>query len=101
MGVQELLDYFSSYATVKPRHLYGAEGHLGISLLIFESSTVGYLEAERLHKHFLEKGTGREAWEHRSELPCLGGEHQLYGYLATMDDVELFNQHSRGLLLSF
>ncbi|KAL8159139.1 hypothetical protein V2J09_000676, partial [Rumex salicifolius] len=96
MGVQELLDYFNSYAAVKTRHLYGPEGHQGISLLIFENSTVGYIEAERLHKHFLELGTGREAWEQWSKFSDDGGRHRLFGYLATKDDVELFNQHSRG-----
>lgn len=101
MGVQELLECFGSFATVKARHLYGPQGHLGTSLLIFESTPVGYLEAERLHKHFLEQGTGREAWEQRCKLSCHEEGHQLYGYLATKDDVELFNQHSRGLLLFF
>ncbi|KAH1067831.1 hypothetical protein J1N35_032818 [Gossypium stocksii] len=54
MGNQELLDYLSSYAAVKARHSYGPQGHRGMSLLIFESTARGYLEADRLHKHFAE-----------------------------------------------
>ena len=35
MGNQELLEYFSSYAAVKARHLYGPLEHYGTSVLIF------------------------------------------------------------------
>ncbi|KAL8235173.1 hypothetical protein R6Q59_021273 [Mikania micrantha] len=38
MGNPELLDYFSSYEAVKARHSYGPKGHMGMSVLIFESS---------------------------------------------------------------
>ncbi|KAL8166280.1 hypothetical protein V2J09_007779 [Rumex salicifolius] len=96
MGNQELVNYFSNYSPVKARHSYGPQGHRGISLLLFESSVVGYLEAERLHKHFLEQGTGRDAWEKRRNLFCSGGRRQLYGCLATKDDVQFFNQHCQG-----
>ena len=44
MGNQELLDYFGEYAATKARHSYGPAGHRGISVLIFESSAVGYME---------------------------------------------------------
>ncbi|MBA0690184.1 hypothetical protein Goari_007877, partial [Gossypium aridum] len=96
MGNQELLDYFSSYAAVKARHSYGPQGHRGMSLLIFESTARGYLEAERLHKHFAEQGTDREAWEHRQVLFYPGGTRQLYGYMANKEDLDIFNQHSQG-----
>lgn len=96
MGNQELVDYFSSYSPVKARHSYGPQGHRGISLLLFENSAVGYLAAERLHKHFLEQGTGREAWERRPNFFSYGGKRQLYGCLATKDDLEFFNQHCQG-----
>ncbi|MBA0657599.1 hypothetical protein Goklo_009879 [Gossypium klotzschianum] len=96
MGNQELLDYFSSYAAVKARHSYGPQGHRGMSLPVFESTARGYLEAERLHKHFAEQGTDREAWEHRQVLFYPGGTRQLYGYMANKEDLDIFNQHSQG-----
>ncbi|PPD92341.1 hypothetical protein GOBAR_DD10706 [Gossypium barbadense] len=96
MGNQELLDYFSSYAAVKARHSYGPQGHRGMSVLIFESTARGYLEAERLHKHFAEQGTHREAWERRRVLFYPGGKRQLYGYMAMKEDLDSFNQHSQG-----
>ncbi|KAH8479893.1 hypothetical protein Peur_024645 [Populus x canadensis] len=96
MGNQELLDYFSGYAAVKARHSYGPQGHRGMSILIFESSARGYLEAERLHKHFAEQGTDRNAWDRRRVLFYQGGKRQLYGYMALKEDLDLFNQHSQG-----
>ncbi|KAE9444909.1 hypothetical protein C3L33_23193, partial [Rhododendron williamsianum] len=63
MGNQELLDSFSSYSAVKARHAYGPQGHRGMSVLIFENSAMGFLEAERLHNHFQEQGTDRDAWD--------------------------------------
>ncbi|XVE83477.1 hypothetical protein DITRI_Ditri16bG0091200 [Diplodiscus trichospermus] len=96
MGNQELLDYFSSYAAVKARHSYGPQGHRGMSVLIFESTARGYLEAERLDKHFSEQGTHREAWQRRQVLFYPGGKRQLYGYMATKEDLDSFNQHSQG-----
>ncbi|CAK7328573.1 unnamed protein product [Dovyalis caffra] len=96
MGNQELLDYFSGYAAVKARHSYGPQGHRGMSILIFESSARGYLEAERLHKHFSDQGTDRNAWDRRRILFYQGGKRQLYGYMALKEDLDLFNQHSQG-----
>ncbi|KVH93617.1 protein SUPPRESSOR OF GENE SILENCING 3 [Cynara cardunculus var. scolymus] len=96
MGNQELLDYFGSYAAVKARHSYGPKGHRGMSLLIFESTAVGYTEAERLSKHFEHQGTDRDAWDHRRNLFYPGGKRQLYGYMATKRDLDVFNQHSPG-----
>lgn len=96
MGNQELLDYFGSYEAVRARHSYGPKGHRGMSVLIFESSAVGYTEAERLSKHFEHQGTDRDAWNHRPILFYPGGKRQLYGYLATKQDLDLFNQHCQG-----
>ncbi|XP_048327694.1 protein SUPPRESSOR OF GENE SILENCING 3 isoform X1 [Ziziphus jujuba] len=95
MGNQELLDYFSSYEAAKARHSYGPQGHRGMSVLIFEASAGGYLEAERLHKHFAEQGTDRNAWDRRRSMFHPGGERQLYGYLALKEDLDIFNQHSQ------
>jgi hypothetical protein len=97
MGNQELLDYFSSYAAIKARHSYGPQGHRGMSVLIFEASAGGYLEAERLHKHFAEQGTDREAWGRRSRVLFYQGvKRQLYGFMAMKEDLDMFNQHSQG-----
>lgn len=98
MGNQELLECFGSYAAVKARHSYGPQGHRGMSVLIFENSATGYLEAERLDKHFQEQKTDRDAWDHRPVifLPGGGGKRQLYGYMAKKEDLDIFNQHSHG-----
>ncbi|GAB4855789.1 Protein SUPPRESSOR OF GENE SILENCING 3 [Ancistrocladus abbreviatus] len=68
MGNQELLDYFSSYAAIKARHSYGPKGHRGTSVLLFESSPKGYLEAEWLHRQFLAQGTGRDGWNQQTRV---------------------------------
>ncbi|KAK9095791.1 hypothetical protein Sjap_021288 [Stephania japonica] len=94
MGKQELLNYFSGYNAVKARHSYGPQGHRGMSVLIFESSAIGYLEAERLHKHFSEQGRDRDAWD--QQLFFRGGQRQLYGYMARKEDVDSFNKHFHG-----
>ncbi|XP_065875051.1 protein SUPPRESSOR OF GENE SILENCING 3 [Euphorbia lathyris] len=96
MGNQELLKYFEGYAAVRARHSYGPQGHRGMSVLIFESSATGYLEAERLHKHFEEQRTDRNAWDRRRVLFHHGGKRQLYGYMALKEDLDFFNQHSQG-----
>ncbi|KAK4567256.1 hypothetical protein RGQ29_003172 [Quercus rubra] len=95
MGNQELLDYFSSYDAVKARHAYGPQGHRGMSLLIFEASARGYLEAERLHKHFAGQGTDRNAWERNRVRFSAGGNRQLYGYMAMKEDLDIFNEHTK------
>ncbi|KAK9078488.1 hypothetical protein SSX86_002545 [Deinandra increscens subsp. villosa] len=96
MGNPELLDYFGSYEAVKARHSYGPKGHMGMSVLIFESSAVGYTEAERLSKHFESEGTDRVAWESHPILFYPGGKRRLYGFMATKEDMKIFNKHSRG-----
>ncbi|KAJ3671587.1 hypothetical protein LUZ60_007666 [Juncus effusus] len=96
MGNQELLDYFSTYAAKKARHSYGPRGHRGMSLLIFDSDAVGYLEAERLHKHFESERTDRDAWDRYPRLFLPGGKRQLYGFLAKKEDLDCFNQHCQG-----
>ncbi|PHT47975.1 hypothetical protein CQW23_12183 [Capsicum baccatum] len=96
MGNQELLEYFSSYAAVRARHSYGPQGHRGMSLLIFEASAVGYIEADRLSEHFSENGRDRDAWERRPVCFYPGGKRLLYGYMADKRDIDNFNQHSTG-----
>ena len=101
MGNQELLDHFKSYAALKARHSYGPQGHRGMSVLIFDDTTAGYLEAARLHKHFKEQGRDREAWKSNRFPFCSGGKRQLYGYMALKEDLNFFNQHSQGPLSIF
>lgn len=102
MGNQELLDSFSTYAAVRARHAYGPQGHRGMSILIFEASASGYLEAERLHKHFSEQGTDKNAWfGGRRSLFLPGGNRQLFGYMATKEDLDIFNKHCPGSNYSF
>ncbi|KAI7749376.1 hypothetical protein M8C21_000726 [Ambrosia artemisiifolia] len=96
MGNPELLDYFGSYEAVKARHSYGPKGHMGMSVLIFESSAVGYTEAERLSRHFENEGTDRVAWDRNPGLFYPGGKRKLYGYMATKGDIDIFNKHSKG-----
>ncbi|XP_031490684.1 protein SUPPRESSOR OF GENE SILENCING 3 homolog isoform X1 [Nymphaea colorata] len=96
MGNQELLDYFEGYDAKKARHAYGPRGHRGTSILIFDSSAMGYVEAERLHKHFIDECRDRAAWECRRSNFVPGGKRVLYGYLSTKSDMEYFNQHHSG-----
>ncbi|MED6157435.1 hypothetical protein PIB30_023006 [Stylosanthes scabra] len=96
MGNQELLDCFSDYAAQRARHSYGPQGHRGMSMLIFETSPAGYLEAVRLHKHFKEQGRDKEAWNRCKNRIVPGGKRQLYGYLASREDMDTFNWHSAG-----
>ncbi|KAL9233399.1 hypothetical protein vseg_008408 [Gypsophila vaccaria] len=97
MGNQELLEYFKDYTAVRAKHSYGPMGHRGMSVLIFDGSAMGYLEAERLHKHFLGQGTGRSAWENKKKVLFYpGGKRQLYGFLANKLDLEDFNRHCLG-----
>ncbi|KAL5993234.1 hypothetical protein ACLOJK_014157 [Asimina triloba] len=96
MGNQELLEYFKEYDAVKARQSYGPRGHRGIGVLIFEATALGYMEAARLHKHFIKQGTDREAWERRRVLLYPGGKRQLYGFMASKEDMDNFNLHSQG-----
>ncbi|MCL7050642.1 hypothetical protein MKW94_025310 [Papaver nudicaule] len=96
MGNQELLDYFSAYNAVKARHSYGPKGHRGMSLLIFEGIPTGYVDAERLHNHFVKEGRDRDAWDTRRILFYAGGARKLYGYLANKEDMDSFNHHTQG-----
>lgn len=97
MGPQELLDYFDSYEAVKARNSFGPEGHRGMSVLVFDTSAVGYLEAERLSNHFKRQGLGKDAWNLHPNLFHSDGKRQLYGFMATEQDLDLFNQHSPGM----
>ena len=101
MGNQELLEYFPDYRVVKGCQSYGPEKHRGIGVLIFESFALGYIEADLLREKFEIQGTDRVAW-HKDKGGNLfysgpGGKRQLYGFMATKEDLDNFNRHSIGL----
>ncbi|KAF7842688.1 protein SUPPRESSOR OF GENE SILENCING 3-like [Senna tora] len=96
MGNQELLDCFSSYSALKAQQSYGAEGHQGMSVLIFESSPLGYFNAVRLHDCFIVHKRDREAWNHYRTPVVEDGKRVLFGFLASEKDIHFFNRHSTG-----
>ncbi|GAB2252717.1 hypothetical protein Droror1_Dr00005564 [Drosera rotundifolia] len=49
IGNEEPHDHFDSYHPVKARNSYDPVGNLDMSVLVFESSVAGHLDAERLH----------------------------------------------------
>ncbi|CAM6084029.1 unnamed protein product [Calypogeia fissa] len=96
MGNKELLDLFKKHNPVKARHAYGPQGHRGISILIFADSPTGYCSAQRLETQFIEARRGKDNWDASGKLLFQpGGDRILYGYMATADDLEMFNKHSK------
>lgn len=91
MGNAKLLEYFSAFEAVSSKHSYGPEGHRGMSLLIFEASTIGFIETEQLSKHFEDQGIGQEAWDHYCDKFIPGVQCQLYGYMARKRNLDSFN----------
>jgi len=81
----------------KARHAYGPTGHRGMSVLIFENLAVGYTEAERLHRHFVNQGTDMNARQVRKVRFVPGGKRQLFGFLGSKEDMEGFNKHCHGM----
>lgn len=97
MGNKELLDLFKDYNVIKARHAYGPQGHRGMSVVIFADSPTGYMNAEHLVNHFKDSRRGREHWDHPGKLKFHpGGDRILYGYMATAEDMDIFNRHSSG-----
>lgn len=97
MGNKELLDMFQEYNPLKARHAYGPQGHRGMSLVIFADSPAGYYSAERLVKNFKDALKGKQQWDQPSKsIFHPGGDRILYGYMATAEDLEIFNKHSSG-----
>ena len=99
MGNKELLDIFKDYSPMKARHAYGPQGHRGMSVVIFAESPTGYFNAERLAKEFSYSQKGRGNWEKPGKMIFYpDGERKriLYGYMATAEDMEIFNKHSAG-----
>eukprot|EP00249_Psilotum_nudum_P015611 c25425_g1_i1 orf=403-3063(-) len=95
MGNRELLDLFKDYNVMKARHSYGPQGHRGMSVVIFNDSPTGYMDAQRLDKHFKDARRGRENWEHPGKVLLYpGGNRILYGYMVTEEDIQNFNKHS-------
>ncbi|KDP41908.1 hypothetical protein JCGZ_26926 [Jatropha curcas] len=91
MTSEELLEMFSSYEGIV-RVQHPNKRHSGFSILIFESSVKGYLEAERLCRHFVSEGIGRDDFLNRRLFNFSAEQHQLYGYMAKKEDVDFFNK---------
>lgn len=87
---QELREYYKVYPAITACDSYGPPGHLRMSVLTFESSATGYSEANRLHMDLARKWFDREAWD----CSGTGGVSQLYGFLATSQDLDALNQGS-------
>ncbi|KAK4715828.1 hypothetical protein R3W88_014166 [Solanum pinnatisectum] len=97
MRNQELREYFSSCTLINSvRHSYGPQGHRGISVLIFEATAMGYIQAQVLCEQFSVKGRDKDAWERNPVRFSPGGIRKLYGYMAEVKDMANFNQHSHG-----
>lgn len=80
----------------KPRHAYGPEGHRGMTLLVFDATVPGYEEARLLAAKFEEKGRGRRAFGRVAGRRVRDGEQLLlYGYLASMPDLDVHNKHHK------
>ncbi|KAI3851869.1 hypothetical protein MKW98_019868 [Papaver atlanticum] len=63
-----------------------------MSFLIFEGAPTGYVEAERLHNHFIKEGRDKDArWTPFDER----GISKLYGFIASKKDMDSFNHHSK------
>lgn len=100
MGNPELLDHFKEYNPLKARHAYGPQGHRGMSIVLFADSPAGYYDAQRLDRAFREARRSRDDWYRQSKAIFEpGGQRILYGYMATKEDIELFNRHGRGKML--
>nr|GFB65329.1 protein suppressor of gene silencing 3 [Tanacetum cinerariifolium] len=97
MRPKRLLEYHKSSGAVQARHAIGAEGHKGISVLIFDTSAEGYAKAQLLSKKYECQGIGRANWSHNPSLFHHSGSRQLYGYLSTFEDLEDFNQDLPGM----
>ncbi|GJV00422.1 protein suppressor of gene silencing 3 [Tanacetum coccineum] len=96
MGPEKLLEYHKSSGAVQARHAFGPEGHKGISVLIFDTSAEGYAKAQLLSKKYECQSIGRANWDHNPSLFHHSDSRQLYGYLATVEDLEDFNQDLPG-----
>ncbi|CAN6458689.1 unnamed protein product [Victoria cruziana] len=96
MRNEVLQELFKGYKVRNAKNAYGPGGHRGLALLRFDSSAVGFLEAERLHKHFSKERRGRAEWESPHARMFSMGKRVLYGYLASKEDMDFFNKHSKG-----
>ncbi|CAI7754480.1 unnamed protein product, partial [Closterium sp. NIES-53] len=98
MGSYELRQHFAQFKLiVKTKHAYGPQGHRGMSILVFDATPDGFKEAERLAQQFEREGRGRVELTRRSApLVDRSGKRNLFGYLATQQDVDEFNRCCKG-----
>ncbi|CAI5497401.1 unnamed protein product, partial [Closterium sp. Naga37s-1] len=73
-------------------------GHRGVSVLVFEASVDGLLQAEQLCELFQADGRGRQGWIRRTAASLVdkSGKRNLFAYMAQEGDVAEFNRHSKG-----
>ncbi|CAI7829243.1 unnamed protein product [Closterium sp. NIES-53] len=68
-----------------------------MSILVFDATPDGFKEAERLAQQFEREGRGRVELTRRSApLVDRSGKRNLFGYLATQQDVDEFNRCCKG-----
>ncbi|MQM08045.1 hypothetical protein Taro_040898 [Colocasia esculenta] len=94
MGNRDLLDCFREYEPVKSRSAYGSHGHRGASLLIFDGTLLGYLQAQRLHNQFIQEGRGKYEWHKQKPSKQAAETRLLYGYMAMKEEeLSIFATH--------
>lgn len=90
------------FKAVGSKSSYGPQGHRGMSILIFEASAVGFMEAELLSKRLECSGRGRESWcrPDRMLIDPDDGRRKVYGYMTKKSDIDIFNKYFIGLVTS-
>ncbi|KAH7302551.1 hypothetical protein KP509_23G077100 [Ceratopteris richardii] len=88
------LEVFKQYCPRRVRHAYDPAGQLSLlSLLLFLDSPAGYVHAKHLVKDFKHSERGRKQWNEHARIEmesCFCGTQ--YAYMATEEDVVLFNR---------